>query len=83
MVTFKQLNYALEIEKTLNFKKAAGHCFISASTLSNSILQLERSLGARIFERDNKKVLVTPFGRSFLEKAKRVRSEMELSLIHI
>lgn len=77
MVTFKQLNYALEIEKTLNFKKAAGHCFISASTLSNSILQLERSLGARIFERDNKKVLVTPFGRSFLEKAKRVRSEME------
>ena len=73
----KQLNYALEIEKTLNFKRAARHCFISASTLSNSISQLERSLGAKIFERDTKKVLVTSFGHMFLEKAKRVRSDME------
>ena len=76
MISLKQLNYALEIEKTLNFKRAADRCFISASTLSNSILQIERSLGAKIFERDTKKVLVTPFGRLFLEKAKRVQSEM-------
>tara|TARA_B100000035_G_scaffold111116_1_gene94312 strand:+ start:136 stop:1047 length:912 start_codon:yes stop_codon:yes gene_type:complete len=77
MVSLKQLNYALEIEKTLNFKRAADRCFISASTLSNSILQIERSLGAKIFERDTKRVLVTPFGRLFLEKAKRVQLEMK------
>ena len=77
MVSLKQLNYALEIEKTLNFKRAADRCFISASTLSNSILQIERALGAKIFERDTRRVLVTPFGRVFLEKAKRVQSEMK------
>ena len=35
MITFKQINYALSIQKNLHFKKAADECFVSPSTLSS------------------------------------------------
>ena len=41
MLSFKQIDYALAVEKFLHFKKAADACFISPSTLSNAISELE------------------------------------------
>jgi LysR family hydrogen peroxide-inducible transcriptional activator len=38
---------------------------------------MERQLGFPIFERDNKKVLVTPLGRDVLDKARRIKLEVE------
>ena len=77
MITFKQLHYALAIEKTLHFKKAAERCNISQSALSTALNELEKQLGVRIFERDNKKVLVTPAGREVLNKARSILLEVE------
>jgi len=72
MVTTKQLYYALAVEKTLHFKKAAEHCNISQSALSTALSELEKQLGLQIFERDNKKVLVTPVGKEILDKARSI-----------
>lgn len=55
MITFKQLLYALAVEKTLHFKKAAEICHVSQSALSTALTELEKQLGLIIFERDNKK----------------------------
>ena len=41
MLTLKQIDYALSVAKNLHFKKAADECFISPSTLSNAITELE------------------------------------------
>lgn len=72
MVSFKQLVYALTVEETLHFKKAAERCNISQSALSTGLKQLEDHLGLQIFERDNKKVLVTPLGQEVLKRAREI-----------
>ena len=77
MITLKQLDYALAIEKNLHFKKAADECFISPSTLSNAITELEAHLGLQLFERNNKQVIVTQAGREILQKAKLVKNEIK------
>jgi LysR family hydrogen peroxide-inducible transcriptional activator len=77
MISIKQLHYALAIEKTLHFKKAAEACNVSQSALSTAINELEKQLGVTIFERNNKQVLVTSNGQLILNKAKRVKLEMD------
>lgn len=72
MISTKQLYYALAVEKTLHFKKAAENCNISQSALSTALSELEKQLGVQIFERDNKKVLVTPIGKEILDKARSI-----------
>lgn len=70
MISIKQLTYALAVEKQLHFKKAAEQCHISQSALSTALNELEKQLGIIIFERDNKKVLVTPLGKEVLDRAR-------------
>lgn len=77
MITVKQIHYALMVEKKLHFKKAADACYISPSTLSNAISEMESQLGVQVFERTNKKVIVTNIGRIFLSKAKDIKSGID------
>jgi LysR family hydrogen peroxide-inducible transcriptional activator len=77
MITLKQLHHALAVSETRHFKHAAEQCFVSQSALSSSIAELERQLGLPLFERDNKKVLVTPFGQSILKRAAQVVNEVQ------
>ncbi|WP_441003409.1 LysR substrate-binding domain-containing protein [Pseudocolwellia agarivorans] len=77
MISFKQLSYALAIEKTLHFKKAAEACNVSQSALSTAITELERQLDVTIFERNNKQVLITDKGELILNKARRVKLELD------
>lgn len=77
MLSIKQLQYALAIEKVLHFKKAAQMCNVSQSALSTAINELEKHLGVIIFERNNKQVLVTDEGQKILDKAQKVIQELD------
>lgn len=77
MISLKQIHYALAVEKTRHFKKAADLCAISQSALSTAISELEKQLSIQIFERDNKKVLITLIGEQFLQKARKVSMDVE------
>ena len=77
MISLKQLHYALAIEKTLHFKKAAEACNVSQSALSTAITEFEKQLGITVFERNNKQVLVTNKGQLILNKAKKVKLELD------
>jgi len=77
MISLKQLTYALAVEKHLHFKRAAESCSVSQSALSTALNELEKQLGLQIFERDNKKVLVTPIGRQVLKKAQRIKLQLD------
>lgn len=77
MITLKQITYALAVEKTLHFKKAADQCAVSPSALSTALNELEKQLGLQLFERDNKKVLITPDGKTFLAKAASIKEQVE------
>jgi len=48
MISVKQSSYALAVEKTLHFKKAAELSNISQSALSTSLNELEKQRGLQI-----------------------------------
>ncbi len=77
MISLKQLTYALTVEETLHFRQAAERCAISQSALSTAISELESHLKVQIFERDNKKVLVTALGKEVLNRARRIKNEAD------
>ncbi len=77
MISLKQITYILAVEKTLHFRKAAEHCSISQSALSTAITEMEKQLGFQVFERDNKKVLITPAGAQCLKKAHNIKIQMD------
>lgn len=77
MISLKQLRYALAVEKHLHFKKAAEECSVSQSALSTALSEFEKQLGIQVFERDNKKVLVTPIGQAVLNKAHSIKMEID------
>ena len=77
MITIKQINYALAVAETLHFKKAAEKCFVSPSTLSNAITEMEAQLGIQIFERNNKNVIITKLGSLVIEKAQGIKTDID------
>ncbi len=77
MISFKQLTYALAVAETRHFRQAAEKCNVSQSALSTAIQELETQLGFQVFERDNRKVLITTMGREFLSRAEQVKVQMD------
>lgn len=77
MISLKQITYILAVARTLHFKKAAELCSISQSALSTAITEMEKQMGFQVFERDNKKVLITPIGELALEKAHNIKIQMD------
>ncbi len=62
----RPLECALAVAEHLSFRRAALACSISQPALSIQIRQLETLLGTRLFERDRRRVLVTPEGEALL-----------------
>lgn len=77
MISLKQLHYALAVGEHLHFRKAAEACHVSQSALSSALSELEKQLGLQLFERDNKKVLVTPEGQQLLHRARRILLDVD------
>jgi DNA-binding transcriptional LysR family regulator len=55
-----------------SFQEAAGHLYLTQSTVSARIKRLEEELGARLFTRNRAGASLTPAGRRFLGYAKRL-----------
>jgi len=55
-----------------NFLEASEALFISQSSLSKHIKQLEKELGAALFDRTTRKVSLTEYGATFLPYAKQI-----------
>ena len=77
MISLKQIRYALAVGKYLHFRKAAEACTVSQSALSTALSELEKQLGVTIFERDNKKVLITATGQTLLNDMQRIQTQVQ------
>jgi len=75
--TLKQLQYLVALADTQHFGRAAERCYITQSTLSAGIRDLESVLGAAVAERTNRQVLITRAGRQIAERAKAILQEAE------
>jgi len=70
--SLRQLQYAVAVADTRSFRRAAEQCGVSQPSLSAQLAQLEGALGVRLFERDRRRVLLTPAGEDLIERARRV-----------
>jgi len=68
--SLRQLRYLVTLADTLNFTRAAEACFVTQSTLSGGIQELERVLGATLVERDRQRVVLTPVGHDIVARAR-------------
>ncbi|MYF12828.1 MAG: hydrogen peroxide-inducible genes activator [Gammaproteobacteria bacterium] len=68
--TMKQLQYLVALADTEHFGRAAQRCYITQSTLSAGIRDLESVLGTPVAERSNRQVLMTRVGARVAERAK-------------
>ena len=75
--SIRQLRYLVAVAEHRHFSKAAEACFVTQSTLSTAIRELERQLGVVIFERNRKSVLITPVGEKLLAQARAILGEVE------
>ena len=73
-LSLKQLSYLLAVSETLNFTRAAELCFVTQSTLSGGIAELERALGVQLVERDRQRVAITPVGAEVARRARGILS---------
>jgi DNA-binding transcriptional LysR family regulator len=69
-VHLRDLRYFLAVAEELHFTRAAERLFMSQPALSKQIRQLERSLGAPLFQRDRGGVSLTPMGVALLPAAR-------------
>jgi LysR family hydrogen peroxide-inducible transcriptional activator len=69
-MNFKDLQYALALERRRSFSRAAEECGVAQPTLSAQIRKLEGELGVELFERDGRTLRVTPAGELILEQAR-------------
>jgi LysR family hydrogen peroxide-inducible transcriptional activator len=75
--TIKQLQYLVALRQHGHFGKAAQACFVTQSTLSAGIRELETLLGITLVERTRRVVRFTPLGIKVSDKAQRVLREGE------
>ncbi len=75
----RHLLYFKTVAEELHFRKAAGKLYISQPPLSRQIKELEEELGVQLFERNNKRVLLTPAGEYLKKEAEKIFAQLEES----
>ena len=75
--TLKQLKYLCAVADRQHFGHAAKSCYVSQSTLSAGIQELEETLGVSLVERNNRNVLLTSLGQDVVDRGREILVEIE------
>lgn len=67
--TLRQLQLFLALVRRQSFSKAAGDCFVSQSTLSSAIKELESILDCHLVDRSTRRFALTPAGHDVARRA--------------
>jgi LysR family hydrogen peroxide-inducible transcriptional activator len=75
--SLRQLRYLVALAERLNFRAAAEDCFVTQSTLSAGIKELETQLGVELVERDTRSVRLTDTGREVVARARTLLAQAQ------
>ncbi|SDG02679.1 DNA-binding transcriptional regulator, LysR family [Sinosporangium album] len=63
----REIEVFLTLAEELHFRRTAERLHLSTARISQSVKELERHIGTRLFERTSRRVALTPIGRQLLE----------------
>ena len=75
--SLQQLRYLVAVAETRHFGRAAEACFVTQSTLSAGVQELEARIGAPLVERRKRGAILTALGAQVVERARRILAEAE------
>ncbi|GBU18908.1 MULTISPECIES: LysR substrate-binding domain-containing protein [Methylobacterium] len=76
-LSLRDLEYVVAVCDEGHFGRAAERCNVSQPTLSVQVRKLEATLGLVLFERSNRRVLLTPAGQAIVRQARAVLAEAQ------
>ena len=76
-ITLDQVRCFIAVAEELHFGRAAERLSMTQPPLSRQIQKLEKSVGAQLLERDNRRVSLTGAGAAFLDEAYRLLNLVE------
>jgi LysR family hydrogen peroxide-inducible transcriptional activator len=75
--TLRQLQYLVAVHDEGHFGRAAESCFVTQSTLSAGVQELEKLLGTKLVERSRQGIRFTPLGKEIVQRARRLLRDAE------
>lgn len=75
--TLKQIQYFLALESTGSFSKAAEQSFVTQSTLSAAIQELENMMGTQLVDRSRRKIFINAAGQQMLPEFRNIILQAE------
>jgi DNA-binding transcriptional LysR family regulator len=78
-VDLQQMRYVVALAERRSFTRAAEHCHVVQSALSQQVARLEDELGVRLFARTSRRVEVTPAGEAFVARARECLAAAEMA----
>ncbi|MGI3899935.1 MAG: LysR substrate-binding domain-containing protein [Janthinobacterium lividum] len=79
-LSLRDFEYVVAVADLGSFARAAEHCHVAQPSLSVQVGKLETRLGALIFERTTRRLIVTPDGARIVEQMRKVLTETRLLL---
>ncbi|WP_374447964.1 LysR family transcriptional regulator [Providencia sp.] len=76
-IELRHLRYFIAVAEELHFGRAAERLHISQPPLSQQIQALEEHIHAKLLERNNRNVALTPAGTMFLKEAYQILSQVD------
>lgn len=65
------MQFVVAVAEERSFTRAANRCNVTQPALSRRVQEVEEALGIRLFERQTRRVTVTPAGKLFVREARR------------
>ena len=83
MINLFFLKTFVDAAKVGSFRSAASKNFVTQPAVTQHIKLLEKKLGCKLFERQNKKIFLTPCGNAFLSYAESILKQYEEAKIRL
>ncbi len=75
--TLRQMRHFLALAEHAHFGHAAEACYVTQSTLSASLKEMETILGVELVERTKRRVMITPLGAEVVQRVRQILLDVD------